>query len=542
MGHCQTITRPETDLGVGSGIRSFTRIELIDIWRNLENSSSSGILMFMSEDDKKAFFVQNGRIIHAHSSTPGEKFKDFLLTGTDMTTQELERITKEKPDNIHLGAVLLERELVYPLAMRDILRQMITSIASSIFMWERGEFYFSPDVYNPIIEEHASVPVGAIILEGIRRLGQDAPWIEIASAQRGWLKPVRGRNLVDLCFQLTDEEEIYLNRVKREVPVQEFIRANKEGEDRALLLLTGLVMTGYMDVNIDGEEKQEDLTGAEDAQVMLEDSDDGRCQVEAYNFGKTPAPSGSSDQSLAGDITYGELLDAFRGNCTPVYRNIPEDSRPIWDRKKDAVQPECAVMEPNAEPESDSADFKEYKVPPVIAQQSRKGYWGTVVTKTVKQGGFVPLPHAATPHEQLDTRKDTGRSTQSHLREGVKNKKADELFKKGLRQYREGKYFNVVKLLEDAIKLAPDKGKYYNLLGLTQSKNNHITWQKRAESSFKKAIECDPWQPEYFVNLANLYQKQGMSSRAIKQYKLALMLDPRNRFAMQELDKLIVGA
>ena len=40
-------------------------------------------------------------------------------------------------------------------------------------------------------------------------------------------------------------------------------------------------------------------------------------------------------------------------------------------------------------------------------------------------------------------------------------------------------------LLEEAIKLWPNKGRFYNLLGQTQAKNRHITWQKRAEASLQ---------------------------------------------------------
>lgn len=526
MGHCQTVTGTETKMGCSGGIRRFQRLELVDIWRSLENDSSSGILMFVRDSERKAFFLLDGAIIHAHSNQPGEKFKDFLLSGTNIKEQELDKINQEKPDNVHLGAVLLEREMIFPLAMRDVLRRMITSIGASIFLWDEGEFYFNSDVYNPVIEEHAVVSMGAVVLEGIKLLGSKAPWLEDVAVQNGWLKAVRSRNIADLCFQLTDDEEIYLNRIKREVPVKEFIKANKKGEGRGRLLLMSLLKTGYMQL-----EDDEDLGGKSGKNwnaIGATMPQSGSSVSRTASVSKViPEHVWDEADNVTGDLTYGEIVNAFRSNCPSVHRHIPNSDKPIWERKKEMDQRK-----------KNHRDTKNYKVPPVIAQQTISGRKG----KGKKEVEFVPLNHAASPHEQLDEIQRRGQqSAQSKLRDSLKKQKAEELFEKAAENYHEGRFFNVVKHLEEAIRLVSDEAKYYNLLGQTQAKNRHITWQKRAAVSFKKAIECDPWQPELFINLANLYQKQGMGSRAIKQYKLALMLDPRNQSAIEELDKLIVG-
>jgi tetratricopeptide (TPR) repeat protein len=88
-------------------------------------------------------------------------------------------------------------------------------------------------------------------------------------------------------------------------------------------------------------------------------------------------------------------------------------------------------------------------------------------------------------------------------------------------------------LLEESVRLKDDKGDYFLLLAMAESKVPALS--KKAERDFLKAIELESWNPEGFIGLGLLYKKEGLLLRARKQFERALEIDSDHKAARKAL-------
>ncbi len=80
---------------------------------------------------------------------------------------------------------------------------------------------------------------------------------------------------------------------------------------------------------------------------------------------------------------------------------------------------------------------------------------------------------------------------------------------------------------------------YLALLGRIQARNP--LWLDQATESFRRAIQLDPDEPSFRVELARLLEGTGDLARARVHYRAVLQRDPANDEAMQGLDRLGVS-
>ncbi len=127
----------------------------------------------------------------------------------------------------------------------------------------------------------------------------------------------------------------------------------------------------------------------------------------------------------------------------------------------------------------------------------------------------------------------------SREEEAGASKKAEVKFRQGKTLYGQGRYEEALVLLEEAIRLKKNKGDYYLLLAMAESKISSL--HRKAEADFLKAVELDPWSAEGFVGLGLLYKQEEMMTKARKQFQRALEIDPDHRVAQKELEELAKG-
>jgi Tfp pilus assembly protein PilF len=106
----------------------------------------------------------------------------------------------------------------------------------------------------------------------------------------------------------------------------------------------------------------------------------------------------------------------------------------------------------------------------------------------------------------------------------------------GQQAFRKGDFKTAAHFFETAVKAAPTQASYHLLLAktLTQVPGR----QRDAETHYKKAIELDPSGVDHYLGLGLLYKKSGMIQRAQRQFEEALIWDPENKTAKEELRNL----
>jgi len=115
-------------------------------------------------------------------------------------------------------------------------------------------------------------------------------------------------------------------------------------------------------------------------------------------------------------------------------------------------------------------------------------------------------------------------------------KNADTRFRQGKTLYNQARYEEAIQYLEEAVRMNDNKGDYFLLLALAQSKVRG--YSKKAEKNFLRAIELEPWNPEGIVGLGILYKKEGLTTRAKRQFEKALEIEPNHQAARQELESM----
>jgi curved DNA-binding protein CbpA len=116
-----------------------------------------------------------------------------------------------------------------------------------------------------------------------------------------------------------------------------------------------------------------------------------------------------------------------------------------------------------------------------------------------------------------------------------RGRNAEIRFRQGKTLFSQGRYEEALALLEEAVRLKDDKGDYYLLLAMAESKIPSLS--KKAERNFLRAIEIEAWNPEAYVGLGYLYKREGLALRSRKQFEKALELDPDHKAARQGLDE-----
>ncbi|HJS74827.1 MAG TPA: hypothetical protein VJ921_11115, partial [Vicinamibacteria bacterium] len=118
--------------------------------------------------------------------------------------------------------------------------------------------------------------------------------------------------------------------------------------------------------------------------------------------------------------------------------------------------------------------------------------------------------------------------------EATRRRAAEDWYKEGKRHFDEMHYFDAIQCLREAVRLSPRKP-YHKLLAQALMKNPK--WLREAEEQFRLAIKHDQFDAECYLGLGDIYESEGMSTRAQKMYEQAASFDPENEKVQSKLGK-----
>ena len=145
----------------------------------------------------------------------------------------------------------------------------------------------------------------------------------------------------------------------------------------------------------------------------------------------------------------------------------------------------------------------------------------------------TPTPTPTEAQVRMEVQKSAGMiEAEQHV------KVAEQFFKLAEKKFEDGDFYNVTSLCKQAIQNHPTDPRYYQLMAQAYSK--HPRFLKDAQANWEKAIELDPWNPEFHVQLAEFYIQQGLWLRASNHVKKALTITPEHKRAT-ELTQTLKG-
>ncbi len=116
------------------------------------------------------------------------------------------------------------------------------------------------------------------------------------------------------------------------------------------------------------------------------------------------------------------------------------------------------------------------------------------------------------------------------------HREAEKLYQSALQKYEKDDYWGAGRLCAQAIRKKPSEAKYHHLMALTLAPYPHS--EAVAQESFSRAIELDPWNAEFHLDLALFLKNRGAVDAAILQCEKALEVSPTHPDARKLLQQL----
>ena len=536
-----------------------TRDALGDVIRKLYVNRRSGIVHLTQDNTSKRIYFRKGSMIFANSDVETDRLGEFLIRKQVIDREDFERASKVmRETGNRLGRTLVELGFATPEEMEGKVVEQIQTIIYSLFSWVSGEYRFEQHE-SPVDEDIVlNLSTADIILEGTRRMD------DMGKVRRALGDPGRVLQTTEdplLLYQkmstLSQSEYFILHCVDGLSSMADILSISPIGEEATLRCIYGLVSAGVI------EPKRGASPLAKDAAMAEASAPPPQAKPKAA---APPPPA-------------------------PAYKPPPPSPPPPprVEIPKPAVQVGQPKIEPPAEPSGPSPeeiavrkDIMEKHAS--LREATRYDLLGITITANdgeVKKAYYAMAkkyhpdrhhsPYLRDVHGLLEelfgkitdayqmlsspferNRYDAkiraegpaaviavgGTPTSEEANEGARRRAAEERYREGKRHFDEMHFFDAIQCLREAVRLAPKKN-YHKLLAQALMKNP--LWLREAEEQFRLALKMDQFDAECYVGLGDIYESEGMGTRALKMYEQAATYDPENEAVQNKMGKRGAG-
>ena len=448
--------------------------------KDIHFNKKSGRFVFRHQDIQKYLFFQDGALIHAKTNQKKELLGEVLFRLGKISKEDFKNIDEYITPGKNLGESLIKKGLISRKDLNDGLAYQMREITLNIFPFFEGELGFQEieEFLDKALE--TKIDVASLIEDGIRRMKFHASMRDILAARVPFPKNR------EFFYRLTEDERDVLGLVDGTSMTEKLLNTSKMSEElfwKSVFLLYGLDLIGLKEEESAAEDKKKD-----EGDEIIKKKEDIKKKIEdVINMSERLSR-----------MNYYQILDVSSSSSK-------EEIKRSYFRLARAYHPDLFDQEL-------AQDVKQ-KIEEVFASIT-KAY--RILSDEVDRRVYDSKMESVSPENKKDVVKE-----------------AEIKFRKGKTLYDRGMYEDAMVLLEEATRLMKEKGSYFLLLALTESKIP--AYHKRAEEHFTRAIKLDPWNPEAHLGLGLLYKKSGLTVKARKRFERALSLDPDHPIARKEL-------
>jgi curved DNA-binding protein CbpA len=511
--------------------------------RDIYFNKKSGLLKFTHGNIKKILFFQNSNLIFAKTNQPEEKLGEVLYKLGKISKEVYSKIDLYIKPGEKLEDSLINQELISKKDLYDSWIYQMREIALNIFPLFKGEFEFETlEAFKEQgFESIISIPL--LIEDGVRGMRFHPSLKEFFAKQT----PVRKRR--SHLYLLKKEEKDIFSLVDGKLNAEEILDTtgyNPEFFWKSLYLLYCL---NLIDVGVEEKAEKEEVKKAEEPSPPKKE-EEKREEI------KEPPPAEREEEKVeeiraAPSVEEEEKVEEVREPLPIEEKEVEKEEPKIALSKEDKER--LTEAEALADKLSSLNYYEFFEVSRGASEDEIKKIYFDMARKFHPDSFERDLPpelrkkiedvfdYITKAYETLtdkEKREEYDEATELPAEEEEEDlfKKASIRFRQGKTLYNRARYDDAVILLEEAVRLRQDKGSYFLLLALTESKIPSLV--NKAEQDFLKAINLESWNPECYIGLGLFYKQEGFRARAKKQFKKALEIDPGYSVALKELDEI----
>lgn len=454
------------------------RIEHIgQFLRDIYFGKKQGQLHFSNAKTQKYLFFQAGKLVYARTNSPDELLGKVLFRLGKINEDIHNRINEFIVPKKSIGQVLIENDLVTHEDIKAGLTYQMREITLNLFPFFGKGFSFQEKTQLDDETFEASISIPVLIEDGIRRMKYDEHLQNYM--QEATIYP-KGK---EFYFRLTEDEKEIFENISGEAKAAELVEPHKNDLGAFWKSLYLFYCLNLIDIKGLGE------PGISQTEEPAYDDPEGRVQEVVELSGKIAA------------MDYYQIL--------------------------------------GVEKEATAVDIK--KAYFQLARKYHPDLYDRMLPQSIKEkidDVFDSLTKSYQTLSQENSRENYDSKLQSSKTSSVKEKdKLGEVkFRQGKTLYNQARFEEAIVLLEEAVRIQNSKANYFLLLAMAQAKSK--IYKRDAVKSFQRAIKLDPWSPDAYYGLGQLYKNEGMPTMAAKQFKKALDVDPDNRAAKKELNQI----
>jgi len=545
---------------------SLSDYSLSKILVNLNRKRATGTLSVSTPAFTKKIYLIKGDAVFASSSYADDRLGEMLLKAGKISVEQYDRSVEIlKATKKRQGAILVELGYLAPKDLFWGVKYQVMEIIYGLFQLEEGECEFIEGDVPADEVITLKMSMGNLIYEGVKKIDN---WTKIRREMPNTgavLKLSQDPISLFQGVELTPQDKKMLPLIDGKKTIKEIVDSSWMNSFEAMKTIYVLWSIGILEEETQRHEEAKEAKEAvetisledvlqpfaeeEDEFVMraheiysnldklglhelLEIDENSDTETVKKNYYRLAREFHPDRYFSASDDTLKEKLTAIFDAITAAYAALKDESK----RKKYFSAP--------AKPE-ERADRYDWKVEE--KEEAGKGKeeghdWREALDRlatsaqadvTERVDEYKVEEQAEEKVEEQNPPKAEDVAAEEPPKEKIVEDKAEEQFKKGKEELEKGNYSESVGLLNEAVKINPERAHYWG--SLSSALSNLPKKLKEAEKALQEAIKLEPLNGDYYTDLGFLYLRAGLGKRASGQFEKALKFDSGNTRAKEGL-------
>lgn len=494
------------------------RHTLFSLLNRIYSARLTGMLTLQTGRVEKKLYFNLGNLIFAASNLPGDGLGEMMLREGGVTQYQFDVATERMQRGQRFGDALVDIGVCTPAQVGDWIRQQVTQIATSIFDYPSGRYYFFDNFGEDHVPEVGiAMPMGRFLLGALRET-YDLPLVELATDDSLHVDASPDPLMLFQNVELDDAERRLLAAVEHAMPVAQALRAAELGGTQGTRAMYALLALGMlMAVPAPAVETPANAAPAPaPASQPAAAATPPRAEAPRAAPAKpTVAPAQDADAMAGFESEMSRLLELAENGT--YYQLIGVTANASAGEIKKSYYQLAKKFHPDC-------------------HMGRAQWIGSLQKLMDAFTGAYKTLSDVRAREKYDRQLAEGGAFALGRAKSEKQETAEECLEKAKECLRGKNFAGSITWLRKCVEIAPNDSKYRAMLA--RSLGAVPTYRPEAIQHYEKAVELDPWNSSALFQFAELFEEMKLPWRALPLYQKILDIDPDHAKARDRLSKL----